>query len=139
MATFKLKTIAYDKVFFEGDAQAVFIPALDGAYQILANHESCVVAIDAGVLRIVDANGKNLSGICSQGVLRFDSKTNSAERVVATIERPEEIDVRRAQEAKERAEEELRQKRSLAEYEQSRRALARAMARLKGADKKINS
>ena len=51
--------------------------------------------------------------------------------LVDTAERPEEIDVRRAEEAKERAEERLRQKQSIREYHLSKAALARAMARLK--------
>ena len=51
--------------------------------------------------------------------------------LVETAERPEEIDVARAQEAKERAEEQLRQKQSIHEYYHSRASLARAMARLK--------
>lgn len=51
--------------------------------------------------------------------------------LVETAEKPEEIDVRRAEEAKQRAEERLRQKQSIHEYYHSRAALARAMARLK--------
>ena len=43
----------------------------------------------------------------------------------------EEIDIRRAQEAKERAEEQLRQKQSIQEYHMNQMALARAMTRLK--------
>ena len=45
---------------------------------------------------------------------------------------PEEIDVARAREAKERAEEQMRQKQSIREYYHSRASLSRAMARLKG-------
>ena len=44
---------------------------------------------------------------------------------------PEEIDIRRAQEAKDRAEEQLRQKQSIMEYHRNQLALARAMTRLK--------
>jgi F-type H+-transporting ATPase subunit epsilon len=44
---------------------------------------------------------------------------------------PEEIDKARALEAKERAEEQLRQKQSMREYHHSRASLARAMVRLK--------
>ena len=46
-------------------------------------------------------------------------------------ELPEEIDKRRAEEAKFRAEEELRQKRSIREYYQSKANLSRAMERIK--------
>ena len=51
--------------------------------------------------------------------------------LVSSAERPEEIDARRAEAAKERAEEYLRQKQSVQEYYRSKAALARAMARLK--------
>ncbi|MBQ3904616.1 MAG: ATP synthase F1 subunit epsilon, partial [Eubacterium sp.] len=46
-------------------------------------------------------------------------------------QRPEEIDAERAEEAKQRAEEELRQKHSLLEYHESQMNLGRAMERLK--------
>lgn len=51
--------------------------------------------------------------------------------LVETAERPEEIDKVRAEEAKERAQEQLRQKQSIQEYYHSRASLARAMTRLK--------
>ena len=56
---------------------------------------------------------------------------NRATVIVDTCEYPEEIDLRRAEEAKERAEEQLRQKQSIAEYHISKASLARAMTRLK--------
>ena len=49
---------------------------------------------------------------------------------VDTLETKEEMDIRRAEEAKERAEEELRQKQSYMEYKKSQAALARALGRL---------
>lgn len=51
--------------------------------------------------------------------------------LVSSAERPEEIDRKRAERARERAEERLRQKQSIREYHLSKAALARAMARLK--------
>jgi len=72
---------------------------------------------------------------CSAGFREFNNDTNDCNIFVNTIERPEEIDVRRADEAKLRAEEELRQKQSIIEYYQSKADLARAMARLKGASR----
>ena len=50
--------------------------------------------------------------------------------LVDTLETKEEMDIRRAEEAKERAEEELRQKQSYMEYKKSQAALARALGRL---------
>ena len=50
--------------------------------------------------------------------------------LVDTLETKEEVDIRRAEEAKERAEEELRQKQSYVEFKKSQAALARALGRL---------
>ena len=69
----------------------------------------------------------------SEGVLKMEH--GEALVLVDTIERPEEIDWKRAEAAKERAEERLRQKLSIQEYYNSKAALARAMARLKAARK----
>ena len=79
------------------------------------------------------------SGRCTQLVLPLRETgtgfaqmvNNRATVIVDTCEYPEEIDLRRAEEAKERAEEQLRQKQSIAEYHISKASLARAMARLK--------
>lgn len=135
MDTFKLKVVAHDKVFYDGDAQSLFVPAPDGQYQILAHHAECVVAVEPGEMRIVDKDGKDLVGVCGRGFLDYHMKEDLAEVLIDTIEKPEEIDVRRAQEEKERAEEELRQKQSMLEYRQSQLELAKAMARLKAASK----
>jgi F-type H+-transporting ATPase subunit epsilon len=56
--------------------------------------------------------------------------------LVDTCETAEEIDVRRAEEAKERAEEQLRQRQSVGEYKMSQSALARALSRLEFSSQK---
>ena len=64
---------------------------------------------------------------------------NRASVLVNTAERPEDIDVKRAEEAKERAEEQLRQKQSIQQYYHTQASLARAMNRLRvSQDKKWN-
>lgn len=133
--TFHLKVVAYNRVFFDGQAVSINVPAIDGNYQLLSMHEDVVVAIVPGDFEIIDADGNHIHAVCGTGYLQFDNDPNEGELLVDTIERPEEIDVRWAREAKERAEEELRQKRSILEHHASQAALARAMARLKEAGK----
>lgn len=60
---------------------------------------------------------------------------NRVSILVDTAEHPEEIDVRRAKEAEERAREQLRQKQSIKEYYMSKASLARAMSRLRYSSK----
>lgn len=49
MNTFQLKIIASNKVFFDGEAQSLSIPRLNGGCEAyLAKHENCVVPIEFG-------------------------------------------------------------------------------------------
>lgn len=134
METFPLKVIAYDKVFYDDQAESIVLPALDGEIQILANHEKTVIAVCEGEMRIKTPEGKLIIAVCGLGF----SEVNVAEDVVVlvdTVELPEDIDVRRAREAKERTEERMRQQQSQLEYHRNSASLARAMARLKEASK----
>jgi hypothetical protein len=79
--------------------------------------------------RYTEENGKEITGITGTGFAQIIN--NRATVLVDTCEYPEEIDIRRAKEAKERAEEQLRQKQSIQEYHRSKASLARAMERLK--------
>ena len=106
MSTFHLKIIAYDKIFYDDEAASVVLPAIDGEVQILTNHEECVVALKTGEVRIGTPKGEMIPAVCGSGFAEVTSD-NQVEILVDTIERPEEIDIRRAKEAKERAEERL--------------------------------
>lgn len=133
METFHLKLIAYDEIFYDDEAASIVLPALDGEMQILPHHEDYVIALKEGEIRITAPDGKVIPAVCGSGFVEI--KQNSAEVLVDTIERPEEIDVRRAREAKERIEERMRQQQSQLEYHRNSASLARAMARLKEASK----
>lgn len=130
MNTFKLKIIASNKVFFDGEASYLVVPSVDGGLMgFLPRHENCVLPIDVGEMKIIDANEGKIEAFVGSGFLEF--LNNEATLVCISAELPEEIDERRAREASERAQEELRQKRSMLEYHHSQMNLARAMERLK--------
>lgn len=130
MNTFKLKIVASNKVFFDGACQQLIIPiADDGSKGFLANHENVVAPIEFGEMKITPAEGDVIEAFIGSGFIEFFD--NEASVVCISAELPDEIDKRRAQEAKERAEEKLRQTQSIFEYHQSQANLARAMERLK--------
>lgn len=130
MNTFQLKIIASNKIFFDGKAQQLVVPLVDGgSVGFLSKHENCVVPIESGEMKITDADGKEIHAYVGNGFLEF--LDNAALLVCISAELPEEIDARRAQEAKERAEEDMRLKQSQLEYYHSQANLARAMDRLK--------
>ena len=135
MNTFSLKVIACDKVFFDGRCVQVVLPLHDGLKAIQAHHENMVFPVEVGELRILEEDGNTILGVTGTGFAQMIN--NRATVIVDTCEYPAEIDLRRAQEAKERAEEQLRQKQSIEEYHSSKASLARAMARLKAGNKDI--
>ena len=129
MNTFSLKVIACDKVFYDGRCAQVVLPLHDGLKAIQAHHENMIIAIENGVMKIQQEDGEWIEAAVSTGFAQIIN--NRVLVLVLSAEKPEEIDIRRAQEAKERAEEQLRQKQSIEEYHRSNASLARAMARLK--------
>lgn len=137
MDTFGLKIIASDKVFYEGRCRNLIIPAPDGEVGLLPHHENMVIAIEVGIARMeVEAAKWNEIAV---GTGFAEIVNNRVTLLVDTAEKPEDIDVRRAQEQKERAEEQMRQKRSIQQYYHTQASLARAMNRLRLAqDKKWN-
>lgn len=127
--TFGMEIYASNKLFFVGRAKSLAIPAVDGELVFLAHHSNMVSAIIPGEMRFEDEKGEKHTVAVSSGFMEMIN--NRVKVFCLTVERPEEIDVRRAQEAKERAEEQLRQKQSLQEYHMNQMALARAMTRLR--------
>ena len=129
MDTFGLKIIASDRVFYIGRCRKLILPAPNGKMGILPDHENMVIAISVGDARMEIEEGSWVDIAVGAGFAEVVN--NRVTILVDTAERPEEIDVRRAEEAKERAEEQLRQKQSLQEYYRTQASLARAMNRLK--------
>lgn len=134
MDTFGLKIIASDKVFYEGRCRKMIIPAPDGQKGILPNHENMVIAVAVGIAHFEMEEDKWVDVAVGTGFVEIVN--NRVNLLVDTAERPEDIDVRRAEEQKERAEEQMRQKQSIQEYYHTQASLARAMNRLKLAQNK---
>ncbi|MBO4492932.1 MAG: F0F1 ATP synthase subunit epsilon [Ruminococcus sp.] len=126
--TFHLEIIATDRIFFSGEVEHLVITAIDGLLGIMAGHEPLVTSLPTGELKyLVDGVWKYAA--ISEGFIQV--MPDSSIILADTCELPEEIDIKRAQEAKERAEERLRQKQSIKEYYETQAALNRAMNRLK--------
>jgi len=129
---FNLEIFTPEREFFSGDVEALTVDAPDGNVMILADHAPFIMPVSIGNIGIKkdgewekSVNSEGFMEVRREGVLIF----------VQACERPDEIDARRAEEAKRRAEEHLRQKQSMSEYKQSKIALARAMVRLAGSGK----
>ncbi len=129
---FHLNIVACDGVFYDGDCEILIFPGMDGEVAIMAHHESMTGTAEIGEIRFKTPDGEWHEAIISEGLLTVYTD-GSVRLLVYSCEKPEDIDTFRAQEALERAQEQLRQKQSIQEYHISTANMARAMARLKGA------
>ncbi|MBQ3885796.1 MAG: F0F1 ATP synthase subunit epsilon [Ruminococcus sp.] len=130
--TFHLEIVTTDRIFYKGDCEHLVITAIDGLLGILAGHEPLVTALPAGELKYM-VDGKWRYAAISDGFIQV--MPDKSVILADSCELPEEIDIKRAEEARERAEEKLRQKQSIKEYYQTQAALNRAMNRLKVSQK----
>lgn len=130
---FYLKVISTNGVFYSGRVVNLIIPDVDGAKGIEAHHESMVIAVVDGIMIIQPTEGGEwIEAAVGRGFCWVAN--NRVQLLTETAEKPEDINIRRAEEARERAKEHLRQKQSLEEYYHNRAALSRAMARLRAAN-----
>ena len=130
--TFQLEIIASDRIFFQGEVEHLVITAIDGLLGIMAGHEPLVTCLPTGELKYMIGGVWHYAAI-SEGFIQV--LPDKAVILADSCELPEEIDIKRAEEARQRAEEQLRQKQSIMEYYQTQAALNRAMNRLKVSQK----
>lgn len=126
-ATFVLEILTPERSFFSDNVQAVIFWAPDGQMSIHAGHEPIIAEMVPGEVRI-HTEKRWLSCAVAEGFLEVTPYATVM--FTQAAEWPDEIDIKRAERAKLRAEERLRQRRSDEEYRRSKIDLARAMARL---------
>ena len=105
------------------------VPTLDGMYGIRARHSNMISVVATGILQYQpEEKGPVLEAAVSGGLVKVE---DGAVLILAdSIERPEEIDLKRAQRDADAAKEALLQKRSIQEHLAAQAHLARALNRL---------
>ena len=127
MTTFQLQIVTPDGLLFEGEAERLVARTIDGDVCILARHTEYVTALGMGQARVT-IDGKVRKAACIGGML---SVSGGRVRIVATtFEWAEEIDLERAQRARERAEERLKQQKDTSDIQLAEAKLKRALVRL---------
>lgn len=134
ISTFGLELYSSTQMFFKGRARFIDLPATDGGHTFLPHHENVIVALIPGTTTIITEDGEEITAVTGSGFAEMIN--NRVQVFVHSAEHPDEIDINRAREALERAEEQLRQKQSIAEYHRSKMELARAMSRISAAGKR---
>lgn len=124
---FELKIIEPDGMFFEGEAEFLEFTSVEGQTGVYKNHIPLTTILDSGVIRIHKGGEKRKAAVLG-GFIEIQKERITILAEVA--EWPEEIDVKRAEAAKQRAEERLRRKEAGLDVVRAETALKRAMTRL---------
>lgn len=130
----KLKVITHEKVVFERDVDELYVQSTDGRLGILPNHIPVVCALDIGVTKvIVDKEPIHITTMA--GVLQFSQ--NEATILTDIAELGDDIDLARANAAKERAQARINAKDEKDDILRAQFALAKAIARISAKEKHI--
>jgi F-type H+-transporting ATPase subunit epsilon len=124
---------AEKEVFAEEGVEEVVAPGSEGEFTVLPSHAPLLTAIKPGIMRIVKG-GQDIDMAITGGFLevRDDRVTILAD----AVERAEDIDVVRAEEARQRAERSLADRTSLAQDIEAQAALQRALLRIKTVERR---
>lgn len=105
-ATFHLQVVSMDGLEYDGTVQRIMLRTVSGDVAILARHMNYCTAIGMGTASVVMEDGSTRTAACIGGML---SMMNNECRVIPTTwEWKEDIDIPRAEAAKQRAEEQLK-------------------------------
>ncbi len=123
--TMMVKIIAPDRVFYEGEISFMEFNTIEGIIGIYPRHIPTTVVIAPGILKLIEQSGERTAALHSGfAEILGDSVMILAE----SVEWPDEIDVRRAEEAKIRAERRIHD--DSQDLNRAELALKRAMLRL---------
>lgn len=130
----KFKIVTPEKTVYESEIDQATLPVANGEVTILPNHRSYIASLKPGEI-MLKKSGEESGFSVSGGFIEFNH--NNLIVLADTAERAEEIDVKRAEDARKRAEDIKNQRISIDETEYARVAAAieKEMARIRVAKK----
>ena len=128
--TFHLKIVTVDGLAYEGDVQRLTFRSIHGDLAILARHINYCTAVGMGTARGLMEDGTERTAACISGMCSM--LDNECHLLPTTWEWSEDIDIERAEAARDRAEQQLREAAALSEEARIRTEskLYRALVRI---------
>jgi F-type H+-transporting ATPase subunit epsilon len=127
---FPLQIVTRQGVKYDHDVEHVRLPGRDGYFGVLADHAAFLAALAPGEIVITPPGGQDPVHLAS-GAGVAEIRDNQVMVLVETAETPEEIDLRRAEAAAERARARVCGRAGTCDLPRAEAALSRALARLR--------
>lgn len=126
-STFRLQIVTPDRMFYDDEVEMVMVTTVDGEIGVLARHIPLVAPLVIGKVKI-KKGGQIKEAATSDGFIQVEYEYTRI--ITDSAEWPEEIDIERAEAAKNRAEELIKSKKSHVDIIRAEASLRRAMNRL---------
>ncbi len=110
----QLKIVSPEKVILEKEIYQATLPVADGIVTILPNHRSYIGALKLGEIILKNGSEEDYLAVTG-GMVEFNH--NEMTVLVDEAQQAHEIDLKKAEEARKRAEEVMKQKHTLSEME----------------------
>ena len=133
MATLHLDIVTQEKRLFSGEVDMVVAPGSEGELGILPHHAPLITTLREGALRVKQGAGEELFSI---GGGFMEVQPDHVIVLADVAERAEDIDIARAEEAKRRAEQMLKDRPAGVDIDAALASLRRAQIRLAVAQKR---
>ena len=133
MKAFHIEIVTPDGLAFKGEVESLLVRTDDGDVEILAGHTDFLASIGTGRVRIIEG-GKKRFGSVNGGFLSVNGQ--DVRLCAITFEFADQIDLKRAEAAKTKAEESLKNAKGKHEVDVAKAKLLRAASRINVANMK---
>ncbi len=124
---FSVEIITPDRIFHQGEAEMIEFTTVNGEIGVYKNHIPLTTVLAPGIVTITGPEGKKEAAVHSGFAEILQDKVTFLAEIA---EWPDEIDVARAEAAKERAEKRLASHQEEVDVKRAEYALRRALVRL---------
>ena len=125
--TFEVEIITPDRVFYTGEASMIEFTTASGEIGVYKNHIPMTTVLAPGMVTIHEVDGERIAAVHAGFAEILGEKVTLLAEVA---EWPNEIDVNRAEAAKERAEGRIQQKDENVDVKRAEYALRKALTRI---------
>ncbi|NUM25812.1 MAG: ATP synthase F1 subunit epsilon [Candidatus Buchananbacteria bacterium] len=133
MAKLQIEIITPEKIIYSGSADQITLPTAAGQITVLPLHQPLISALTAGEI-IIKENNNEIFMAVSTGLIQVHP--DQVRILTDTAERVEDIDEARAQEAHQRAQELMAEKKDTVDYTQLSAKIEKELARLRVAKRR---
>lgn len=130
---FQLEVISPERIFYDGEVEMVELTTIEGDIGVYANHIPLTTIVAPGIMMITEGGGQFKEAAVLEGFMEITQEKVTI--LAQSCEWPDEIDINRAREAKERAERRIKSNDENINLSRAELALKKSLVRIGLANK----